>query len=85
MHDQKVKTQTRLFLKDPSQGCKIPLACSHLRRVRVKVLTICVELSNLQHLGEKLGLEGRVTYLGIYTPASDLGLHYYNSSFYTLH
>ena len=41
------------------QGCKIPLACSHLRvkcyAGRVKVLTICVVLSNLQHLREKLG------------------------------
>ena len=55
-----------------SQGCKIPLARLHLRvkcyAGRVKVLTICVVLSNLQHLGEKLGHEGRVTYLEILHP-----------------
>ena len=54
------------------QGCKIPLARSHLRvkryAGRVKVLTIFVVLSYLQHLRDKFGAWRASNLFGNFTP-----------------
>ena len=60
LHKQSIKDLLNIQNQPLRKGpwCKIPLACSHLRvkcyAGRVKVLTICVVLSNLQHLREKM-------------------------------